>query len=146
MFENVFANIKDKVNEHFEKKKLEKEDFERMQREADFQQKQIFEEQFKKDALEVARAKAKKDAANLSGLQKLRAVNRARNLTQSGNDPGSIFSKFSEYTQRNLAKREENLKNTEAMRNEAKKMREEKTPHQPQVRKPFSPSGLNRKW
>ena len=32
MFENLFGNIKDKVNEHFEKKKLEREDFERMQR------------------------------------------------------------------------------------------------------------------
>ncbi len=147
MFENLFGNIKDKVNEHFEKKKLEKEDFERMQREVDFKQKQIFEEEFKKNALEVAKSKAKKDAAKLSGLQKLRALNRAERLTQSGNDPGSVFSKFSEYTQKNLAKREENLKRTETMRNEAKKMREEKIISQPGVRKPFSPSGFNnKKW
>ena len=77
MFESLFGNIKDKVNEHFDKKKLEREEFERMQREADFQQKNIFQEEFKKNALEVARAKAKKDAAELSGLQKMRAMNRA---------------------------------------------------------------------
>ena len=78
----------------------------------------------------------------------MRAMNRARNLTQSGSDPGSVFSKFSSYTQKNLAKREENLKRTEEMREEGKKIREGRTQHQPQVRKPFSPSGFNntRKW
>lgn len=158
MFENLFGNIKDRVNEHFEKKKLEREDFERMQREVDFQRKQIFEEQFKKDALEVARAKAKRDAANLSGLQKLRALNRSRNLTQSGSNPGSVFSKFLTYTQKNLANREKNLKRTAEMREEGKKMKEENMlkKHQPgksfspsgfeQGRKPFNPSGFERKW
>lgn len=129
-----FDTVKEGVQGHFDKKKQEREELERMQREVDFQRKQIFEEEFKKNALIVARGEAKKRAANLSGLQKLRAVNRARNLTQSGQDPGSFFSKLSEYTQKNIAKREDNMKRTEELRNVGKQMREEKLSEQQKIR------------
>ncbi|HEC39510.1 hypothetical protein LCGC14_0538390 [marine sediment metagenome] len=146
MFENLFDNLKEKIQKNQEKKRLEKEDFARMQREVDFQRKQIFEDEFKKNALEVAKAQAKKDAAKLSGLQKLRATNRARNLerAETGN-PMSMFSKLSEYTQKNMARRDENLKRTEEMRSTAKQMVQDKKVINPQIRKPFQPSGFGNK-
>ncbi len=149
MFENLFGNLKEKFQESQERKRIEKEEFARMQREADFQKKQIFEEEFKKDAKIVAMAQAKKDAAKLSGLQKLRATNRLRNLNKSSSEnPTNMFSKLSSYTQKNMARREENLKKTEEMRETAKKMREEKnlgSPQSPGIRKPFQPSGFGNK-
>lgn len=145
MFESIFENIKEKFKESAERKRLEKEELEHMQREVDFQRKQVFQEEFKKNALEVAKAKAKKEAAEKSGLQKFRAMNRARNLEKSGQSPDNFFTKFSEYTQRNLAKREENLKRTEEMRNEAKKMREEGTIKKPFTRQPFN-SNRDKTW
>ncbi len=116
MFENIFEGIKEKFRESAEKKKLEKEDLERMQREVDFQRRQIFQEEFKKNALEVAKAKAKKEAAELSGLQKYRAMNRLRKLNEQGSSPDNFFTKFAEYTQKNVARREENLKRTKEMK------------------------------
>ncbi len=149
MFENFFGGLKEKFQESQERKRVEKEEFARMQREADFQRKQIFEEQFRKDSLEVAKARAKKDAANLSGLQKLRATNRLRNLNKAdAENPTSIFSKLSAYTQRNMAKREENLKRTEEIRKVADEMRKKdihKEFHSPGMRKPFQPSGFGNK-
>jgi len=122
----VWDTIKSGFKKHFDKKKEEQEMMDRLRLEARMQQQQIFEEEFKKNALEVAKAKAKKQAANLSGLQKLRALNRARNLTESGQNPSSFLSKLAEYTQKNLAKREENLKRTAELRAMAKQMREQK--------------------
>jgi len=149
---SVLDSIKSGISNHFEKKKKEREMMEQLQLEASMQQRQIFQEEFKKNALEVARAKAKQDAAKLSGLQKLRATNRARRLTETGQEPGSMFSKLSEYTQKNLARKEENIKRTEEMRETAKKMQEERLVTQQKtreqnllksgVRKPFSGGGF----
>ncbi len=149
MFENLLGNLRQKFQESQDRKRLEKEEFARMQREVDFKKKQIFEDEFKRNALEVAKAEAKKDAGRLSGLQKLRATNRLRNLNKadSGN-PTNMFSKLSAYTQKNMARREENIKKTEEMRETAKKMREEKgfgRPQDPGIKKPFQPSGFERK-
>ncbi len=121
----ILDTIKSGIQDHFDKKKEEREMMERLQREARASQILLFEEQFKKNALEVAKAKAHQDAAKLSGLQKLRATNRASRLTETGGNPGSWFSKLSEHTQKNLAQREENLKRTKEMRETAKKMRED---------------------
>ena len=117
--------IKNGMKNHFDKKKEEREMMEKMQREVDFQKQEIFRDEFKKNALEVARAKAKKEAAIQSGLQKLRSTNRARNLEEHKMVPGSFFGRLSEYTQKNIANREKNLGKTQLMRNTAKYMREE---------------------
>ena len=141
MFENLLGNLKQKFEERQQRKEAEKADFARMQREVDFQKKQVFQEEFKKNALEIAIGQAKKDAAKKSGMQKLRAQNRLRNLQKNNMAPGSIFSRFSEYTQRNLARREENMKASEERMGEAKKMREERLQQNPEnrqnPRKPF---------
>lgn len=145
MFENLLGNLKEKFQESQERKKIEKLEMEKMQREIDFERKRVFQEEFKKNALEVAKAQAKKDAANKSGIQKLRASNRLRRLNEpNATDPANFFANFSAYTQRNLAKREENMKRTQAMREDAKKMVEEKkgSNTNPQIRKPFSGTGF----
>jgi len=123
---SIWDTIKSGFKKHFDKKKEEQEMMDRLRLEARMQQQQIFEEEFRKNAFEVSKAKAKKQAANLSGLQKLRAMNRARNLSDTGQNPGSFLSRLGEYTQKNLAKREENIKRTAELREAAKKMREEK--------------------
>ena len=146
MFENLLGNLKQKFQESQDRKKLEKEEIDRMQREVDFQAKQVFEKEFRENALRIAIGKAKKDAASKSGMQKLQSQNRLRRLQEPGaNDPSNFFNKFSAYTQKNIARREENMKRTAEVREEAKNMREEK-PSVPGTRKPFEPSNLgNRK-
>lgn len=144
MFENLLGNIREKFQESQDRKKLEKEEMDRMQREVDFRAKQVFQEEFQKNALNIAIGKAKKDAAEKSGMKKLQAQNRLRRLQEPGaNDPSNFFNKFSSYTQKNMARREENMKRTEEVRKEAKKMRDEKGVTQtPQIRKPFQPSSF----
>ena len=117
--------IQNSLKGHFDKKKEQKELVDRLRLETKVQEQIIFEKEFKKNALEVAKAQAKKQAAELSGIRKLRAMNRARNLSQP-HASGSFFSKLGEHTQRNLAKRDENIKKTAVLREAAKKMREEK--------------------
>lgn len=133
-FSNIFDSIQNRIQEGQQRKKEEKEFLRRHQLEIETQRRDVFEEEFKKNARLVAIAQAKKDAAQKSGLQKLRAVNRARNLEHQSGEPGSFFDKMSQYTQRNLAKREENLKKTAEARNMAKKMREEKLAEQKKLR------------
>ncbi|KKN65944.1 hypothetical protein LCGC14_0476470 [marine sediment metagenome] len=137
MFENLLENLKEKFQQNQQKKQQEKEELARMQLEVDFEKKRIFQEEFRKNALEVAKAQAKKEAAEKSGIQKMRAQNRLRNLNKNQTAPGSAFGKFAEYTQKNLARREENMKRTQEMREEARKTREEKIG---QRTKPFNKS------
>jgi len=127
------GTIQRSFKEYSDKKKEERDMMERLRLESKIQKQQIFEDEFKKNALEVAKSEAKKSAAEKSGLQKLRAMNRARRLTESGNS-GSIFSKLSQYTQKNIAKREENMKRTNELREAGKKMREENLAEQRRLR------------
>ncbi len=145
MFENLLGNLKQKFRERLDRKEAERLEIEKMQREVDFEKSRVFQEEFKKNSLKIAIGQAKKDAASKSGLQKLRATNRLRRLKEPGStNPGNFFANFSEYTQRNLAKREENLKRTEALREEAKKIREQGRggSQNPGIRKPFQRTGF----
>jgi len=146
MFENLLENIKEKFADSRERKRVEKEEMARMQREIDFQAKAEFQKEFRKNALEIAIGRAKKDAAKKSGMQKLRAENRLRRLKDPAtNDPSNFFNKFSAYTQKNLARREENIKRTEQMRSVSDSMKEKKEGINPGMRKPFQPSGFGNK-
>lgn len=123
---NLFDSIKNGFRQHFDKKKEDQEFVNRLELEAKAQKKLIFEEEYKKATLEVARAQAKKEAAQKSGLQKLRAVNRLRNLNRQDDGAGlSFFEKLGAHTRKNLANREQNLKKTEELRMVGKQMREE---------------------
>ena len=148
----IFDNLKQSVQDHLEKKKKEREEFQQLQREAENHRKIEFAAAFREDAFRVAKSKAKKDAAKLSGLQKLRAINRARRLDETGTDPNSFFSKLSAHTQRNMQRTEENKKRTVEIRAAAQQMKDEKMDNninQRQqrmvnsgVRKPFGGTGF----
>lgn len=147
----IFDSIKDSISNHFDRRKKDREMMEELQKEAERERRIAFQDQFRIDALEVAKARAKQDAEKMSGLKKLRAKSRARNLDRtSQNAPGSFFDKMREYTQKNVARREENLKRTEMMRSEAEKIKLERVQGKPQRvverRKPFQNNTLKSKW
>lgn len=136
----LLDSFKAGIQNHFNKRKEEREMIEKLQLEAKIQEKQTFEEEFKKYAKDVAISKAKKDAARLSGYQKLKAANRLRNLQRTDMaTPMGFFEKIQVHTQKNLARREENLKRTTELREIAKKEREKRMLNRPIPRKPFAP-------
>ena len=139
----IFSGLMSGFKGHFDKQKEQREAMDKLRLEAEMQRTEIFEQEFKKNALEVACAKAKKDAARLSGLQKLRAQNRARRLTEPGSEQ-TMQGKFSAYLQQNLARKEENLSRTEELRKTAKKMREDKLVEMQQKRKQNTQRSFNR--
>ena len=130
----ILDTIKSGIQGHFDKNREQKELEERLRFEANVHKMQIYEEEFRKNALEVARSQAKKEAVERSGLQKLRAVNRSAILQRGNVAPGSFFEKMRDFTQKNKSNREENLKKTEQMREAAKKMREERLQEQTRLR------------
>ena len=134
--------IKKELTERARKRKADQETLHQLRLQAEAERQRVFAEQFKKDSFEVAISKAKKEAAEKSGLQKLRATNRLRNLQKQEGQPGNAFEKLREYTQRNLAKREENLKRTAEMRGIAGVKQEGKGVNSPTYRKPFGSPGF----
>ena len=134
--------IKKELAERARKKKEDQETLHQLRLQAEAERQRVFAEQFKKDSFEVAIAKAKKEAAEKSGLQKLRATNRLRNLQKQEGQPGNAFERLREYTQRNLAKREENLERTAEMRGIAGVKQERKGVNSPTYRKPFGSPGF----
>ncbi len=116
-------NISKGFKEGLDRRREEREQLHKLQREAAFQQRQAFEEEFRKQSLEVAKERAKRDAAKATGMAKLQAINRKQVLDQPSN---SFFTKLAIHTQKNLAKREENLKRTAEVRKAAKEMQEER--------------------
>ncbi len=119
-------SLKTKFRESQGRKKEEQAFIKRMRLEAAQMEKIEFEKQFRVNAQEVAIARAKKDAAKLSGIQKLRAQNRVRNLQKGEIGKSSILARLREHTARNLANREDRLKKTEMLRGEAKKLHGER--------------------
>lgn len=132
---SFLQNIQGRIKSYFDKQKEDKDLINRLQLEADFQRRQMFEQEYRQNALEVARARAKKDAASMSGLQKLRALNRSRRLNEDSPDKPSFLKNLSQYTQKNLARQEQNMKRTDEIRGEAKKMRVDKLSEQQKLRK-----------
>lgn len=120
-----FDSISNGIKNHFDKNREQREMMEGLQKEADAQRLMAFKEQFAIDAKEVAIVQAKRDAAEKSGLQKLRAVNRVRNLSHGGPEPGTFFEKLSNFTKKNKARMGENLKRTAEIRAIADKDRKD---------------------
>ena len=123
-----FDTAREKIREHFDKKSEDREKMEELRKEVNLQRQQIFEEQFKKNALEVAKRQAYKDAAEKSGIQKLRAETRLRRLNEqsSAPEPGTWREKMRDYTSKNIARREENLQRTEEIRAKAEELKQER--------------------
>lgn len=127
--------FKEFFEDRSQKRKEEKELVDRIRLESEVHRKQVLEEELRENMKKLAIGKAKRDAAELSGLKKHQAENRLRNL-KNPQIPTGIFGKLSEYTQRNIARREENLRRTEERKQQAKE-----SVSSPQ-RKPFSPTRL----
>ncbi len=121
-----FDSIKEKVQEHFEQKRADQRRIDEMRKEAQMNAQVTFEQEYKEQARLVAIAKAKRDAAKLSGRQGMVAKNRAMRLQEQGNGPGTFFDKMRDFTQKNLARREENMKRTEEMRKQASQIQEQR--------------------
>lgn len=115
--------IKESLAGTMEKRKQEQEYIESLQVQARAEQKRIFEEEYKKKALEMAKARAIADAERLSGYRKFQALNKAINLEQNAQGPGG-FSKLAEYTQKNLARTQQRLERTKIMREAARQEKE----------------------
>lgn len=122
----LFDSITKGIKNHFDKGREQREMMNQLQKEADSQRLLAFKEQFAIDAKTVAIAQAKKDAAELSGLRKLRATNRVRNLTHQQAEPGTFLEKLGDWTKKNKARMHENLERTAELRATAEKEKKEK--------------------
>lgn len=131
MFQKIWDNITGKISEHFEKKRQIQEEFETMQRHAEFEDRILMEQQRKRKALEIAKQQAMERAHNETGIRRLRSLNRAQRLEEN---PNNLFSKLSQHTQKNIQRSMENKKRNELIRAQAKKMREEELKKRQQER------------
>ena len=136
---SLLETFKVGIQNHFEKKREERESIEKIKRENSIEAQQVFEKEFRDNNKKILIARAKKDAAKLSGLQKFRAENRLRNLNKEQN-PENFWSKFREHTQKNLANRDENMKRTEEKRKLAKQMRADQQAQRQQQRAGLTPT------
>ena len=119
----IFDKIKESIAGSMQKRKEEREYMESLQVQARVEQKRIFEEEYRKKALEMAKVKAMSDAERLTGYRKFQAINRVVNLEQGANAPGGL-SKLAEYTQRNLARTQQRMEKTKVLREAAKQERD----------------------
>ncbi len=118
-------SISDGIKNHFDKNREQREMMGELQRDADAQRLLAFREAFSENAKIVAIAQAKKDAAEMSGLRKLRATTRARNLSHSEPEPGTFFEKLIDFTKKNKARMHENLERTKEIRGLAERQKKE---------------------
>ncbi len=120
-----FDSISNGIKNHFDKNREQREMMEELQRDADAQRRMAFREAFSENAKVVAISEAKREAAELSGLRKLRATSRARDLSHGGPEPGTFFEKLSDFTKKNKARMRENLERTKEVRAVAEKQKKE---------------------
>ncbi len=143
---SLFDGVKARMQESAQRKKEDREFQRKIELQAQTEAQLIYRKEYIENARIVAIARAKEDAGKKSGLQKLRALDRVKRLQEGPGDEGSFFSKMRNYTQKNMAKRDENLKRTEFMRTEAEKMKKEGLTRRPtfgvdrsvERRKPFN--------
>lgn len=139
---SFLSGLKKEIEDRAERRKADQELVKRVKLEAEAHRQKVLEEELKKGAFEVAIAKAKKEAAQKSGVEKLHSENRARNLKKLQKEPsGGTLEKFGEYTRRNMAKTEERKKRTEELR---KVLEEERVERMKKVQERRAATG--RKW
>lgn len=119
----IFSKIGDKINEHFEKKKQEQEELERMRKEAEFQRIIQKEQEQRDNALLAVKRNLLEQAEKKQGIQRLRAISQAQRI---GENTNPILSKLSEHTRKNMQRTEENKRRNQIIREEAKRMRLER--------------------
>ncbi len=122
----MFDSFKATLKGHFDKKKEDREFEDRLRLEAAVQERQLYEQRYKLDALEVAKMRAETRSEKDTGLLKLRAINDRIRLKENSIAPGSGFDKLRDYTQKNIARREANLKRTATMRSSGLKIQQDR--------------------
>lgn len=115
---SFFDKIKGYISNKMDSRAYESQKIAEIRKDIQTQAQIEFEQEYRVRALEVAKAKAIRDAQEMSGFKKLQAMNRVVNLNEPSKS--TTFSKFSEYTQKNLARREQNLQKTSMLRAVAK--------------------------
>ena len=124
---SILDTIKNGIKGHIDKKKRDQEMADRMRLEFEIQRSIESESRMKNVSFQQSKIRARRLAQSASGIQRLRAVNRSQVLESQIEPPSESFlNKLSEYTQRNKARTEENLKKTKAMRSAAKQLRDER--------------------
>lgn len=123
---SLVDSIRNSIIGRIDKRNQELEEFDRMQKELAFQRQQQVIENLKSKNFSTSKQIARQEYKNSSGFNRLRAVNREINIRHPEQVPNNAFSRLSEYTQKNLANRERNLEKTKIMREEARRLREER--------------------
>ncbi len=121
----LLGSISSAFKGHFDKNKEQKEIEERVRKEAQVERLDIYEEELRRNAFEVVKIRAKNEALNSSGLQKLRQVARVSDLENRQPAPGSFLEKLRNHTQKNLANRDRNLQKTAKLRKTALEIKKE---------------------
>jgi hypothetical protein len=126
------SNVKDSIASYYDKKKEQREYDDKLEREARATERKIYEQEYKKAALQAAMLRAKKDAESKTGLAKLRAIN--QKYSSPTKSRGGFLNKLSEYTKENRLRNEQNIKRTEELRKAAYEMRV----NRPTINKPIN--------
>lgn len=116
-------NIGEAIKNQVERRRQERERIDSMRREMEAQRFLEREQQSKMTAADIAQNRILRDTSEKQGIQRLRAINRA-SINPDLNE-GSFYNKLSDYTRKNIARREENIRKTQRLRDEARKMREQ---------------------
>lgn len=116
----VFSTIAGSIKTSIAKKRQEEEELNQMRRQMSMQMKIQVEQEQKERSFQQDKERAMREANKLTGMPRLRAINRLHALE---NKQFGFLDKLSEYTIINKARREANLKRTEARRKAAMEMR-----------------------
>lgn len=123
---SFFSSVSSGVKGYFNKNAEERRIMEEVSKEAERYRLVNFREQLGIDSKKVAEAQAKTLAAEKSGLQKLRAVSRARHLSQPGPEPGTWNAKLRNRLNENKARTQARLERTDELRGVAKQEQDKK--------------------
>lgn len=118
---NFISKVKEYFTNKMESNAYDKQKLAELRKEINIQAQIDFEKEYRLRALEVARAKAIKDAQTLSGYKRLQAINTVNNLENPSK--GTFLSKMAEYTQKNRARTQANLERTKLIRQVAQEER-----------------------
>jgi len=121
---SILDNFKQAIQRNFENRRQERLRQEQLQQQIRDEENKQFQVEFKKAIEERARIKAQREAAELTGLAKLRAINKIENKNPPSRMP--FMQKLGDMTKKNIAQREANLERTRRLREEAARMRQER--------------------
>lgn len=111
------------IKRYFDERAQSRHADDELRAQAEREERLLYEREYKKAAHKAAMIKAKRDAEEKTGLAKLRAISQAN--SSSGGFAGRLQA-FKEYREKNIMRREQNLKRTAALRRASLDMRRDK--------------------